>query len=118
MMGDKFWPRSIEEVEDKPSLINEPLSASDGTTALPVINREWPLHAVLCESLKQAKELLARLEARGVYVPRAEQRKLSGSCTSPRGIRCGRWRRAWNWKGWSEANSPLGFAGCGLLSAC
>ena len=69
-MVDKYWPRDIAEVEERPSLINEPLSAPDGTTALPVCYRERPLHAVLCESLKQTRELLIRLEARGVYVPR------------------------------------------------
>jgi hypothetical protein len=75
MRDDKFWPRSIEEVEKKVSLINEPLAAPDGTTALPVCYRERPLHAVLCESLKQTKELLNRL-ARGVYVPRDAQREV------------------------------------------
>jgi hypothetical protein len=74
MRDDKFWPRDVAEVEDKVSLINEPLSAPDGTTALPVCYLERPLHAVLCESLKQTRELLARLEAKGVYVPRDDQR--------------------------------------------
>jgi hypothetical protein len=43
MRDDKYWPRGIEEVEEKVSLINEPL---------------------------------ARLELRGVYVPRADQRQV------------------------------------------
>jgi hypothetical protein len=41
-----------------------------------VCYRERPLHAVLCESLKQTKELLTRLEARGVVVPRDDQREV------------------------------------------
>jgi len=75
-MVDKYWPRDIAEVDERPSLINEPLSAPDGTTALPVCYRERPLHAVLCESLKQTRELLNRLELRGVQVARAEQREV------------------------------------------
>jgi hypothetical protein len=76
MRDDRYWPRDIAEVEEKVSLINEPLAAPDGTTALPVCYRERPLHAVLCESLKQTKELLTRLEARGVYVPKDAQREV------------------------------------------
>jgi hypothetical protein len=76
MRDDRYRPFDIEELEDKPSLINEPLAAPDGTTALPVCYRERPLHAVLRESLKQTKELLNRLEARGVYVPRDAQREV------------------------------------------
>ena len=76
MRDDRFWPRDIAEVEDKVSLINEPLSVPDDTTALPTVYRERPLHAVLCESLKQTKELLTRLEARGVYVPRNAHREV------------------------------------------
>ena len=75
-MVDKYWPRDIAEVEERPSLINEPLSAPDGTTALPTVYRERPLHTVLCESLKQTRELLNRLELRGVQVARAEQREV------------------------------------------
>ena len=44
--------------------------------SLPACYRERPLHAVLCESLKQTKELLTRLEARGVVVPRDDQREV------------------------------------------
>jgi hypothetical protein len=60
----------VRRHEDKVSLINEPLAAPDGTTALPVAQRPKPLHAQLCEVLLHTKELLMRLEARGVYVPR------------------------------------------------
>jgi hypothetical protein len=52
------------------------LAAPDGTVALPVWQRGAALHAVLCESLAQTKELLARLELRGVYVPRDDQRQV------------------------------------------
>jgi hypothetical protein len=76
MMDDRYWPRDIAEVEEMVSLINEPLSAPDGTTALPVCYRERPLHVVLSESLVQTQELLARLEAKGVYVPRDAQREI------------------------------------------
>jgi hypothetical protein len=63
----------IAEVAEKVSLINEPLAAPDGTVALPVFNREKPLHAQLCEVLVHTKELLAPLEAKGVRVPRDDQ---------------------------------------------
>jgi hypothetical protein len=75
-MSDRFWPRDVTEVEQRPSIINEALDAPEGTTALPVVQRDKPLHAVLCESLKQTRELLIRLEARGVYVPRDAQREI------------------------------------------
>ena len=65
MRDDRFWPRDIAEVEDKVSLINEPLSVPDDTTALPTVYRERPLHAVLCESLKQTKELLTAIGGAG-----------------------------------------------------
>jgi hypothetical protein len=38
--------------------------------------RERPLHAQLCEVLVHTKELLARLEAKGVYVPRDAQQEI------------------------------------------
>jgi hypothetical protein len=44
MRNDRYWPRDIAEVAEKVSLINEPLAAPDGTVALPVLNREKPLH--------------------------------------------------------------------------
>jgi hypothetical protein len=47
---DRFWPRDVAEIEERPSLINEPLVAPDGTVALPVLQREKPLHAQLCEA--------------------------------------------------------------------
>jgi len=74
MRDDRFWPRDILEAVRKPSLINEGLSAPEATVALPVVNREKPLHAVLCESLVHTKELLRRLE--GVTVPRDHQREV------------------------------------------
>jgi hypothetical protein len=73
---DRFWPRDVAEIEERPSLINEPLVAPDGTVALPVLQREKPLHAQLCEALVHTRELLNRLEARGVYVPRDAQREV------------------------------------------
>ena len=77
MSDDKYRPRRFDEIDDNGlSLINEPLSAPDGTTALPVCYRERPLHALLCESLMQTRELLNRLELRVVQVARAEQREV------------------------------------------
>lgn len=73
MRNDRYWPRDIAEVAEKVSLINEPLAAPDGTAALPVLNRDKPLHAQLCEVLVHTKELLAPLEAKGVRVPRDDQ---------------------------------------------
>jgi hypothetical protein len=64
MRNDRYWPHDIAEVPEKVSLINEPLAAPDGTVALPVLNREKPLHAQLCEVLVHTKELLAPLELR------------------------------------------------------
>jgi hypothetical protein len=43
MRDDRYWPRNITVVAEKVSLINEPLSAPDGTVALPVLVRERPL---------------------------------------------------------------------------
>jgi hypothetical protein len=60
MRDDKYWPRDIAEVAQKVSLINEALTSPDGTVALPVVQREKPLHALLCESLVHTKELLNR----------------------------------------------------------
>jgi hypothetical protein len=68
MRNDRYWPHDIAEVAEKVSLINEPLAAPDGTVALPVLNREKPLHAQV-----HTKELLAPLEAKGVRVPRDDQ---------------------------------------------
>ena len=61
----KYWPAQIDEVEDRPSLINEPLPP-DNVIALP---KTRPLHAVLVETLNSTKALLTRLES-GVTVPR------------------------------------------------
>jgi len=35
---------TLPRFAEKASLINEPLAAPDGTVALPVLNREKPLH--------------------------------------------------------------------------
>ena len=76
MLGDKYRPRTFEELADDRTpvtFVNE-LSPPDNVSTL-VRTGQRSLHAVLCESLKQTKELLARLEL-GVYVPRAEQREI------------------------------------------
>ena len=73
-MRDRYHPRTVDEIDGPGvSLINEPLPPDNVSTLVRTGQRS--LHAVLCESLKQTKELLARLEL-GVYVPRAEQREI------------------------------------------
>jgi hypothetical protein len=75
-VDDKYRPADIAEIEQKVSLLNEPLFAPDGTVALPVAPKARPLHAQLCEVLVHTRELLSRPEARGVYVPKDAQREI------------------------------------------
>jgi hypothetical protein len=76
MDKDRYRPRFDEIEHNGLSLINEPLSAPDGTTALPVCYRERPLHAVLCESLKQTVPRGAQREVvRLLYVATRNQVK-------------------------------------------
>jgi hypothetical protein len=73
MRDDKFWPFDIEELEDKVSLLNEPIREAielrPGASAA-------SLHALLVGVRNQAQALLERLETRGVYVPRDAQREI------------------------------------------
>ena len=55
----KYRPCPIDELEARPSLINEPLPP-DNVIALP---KTRPLHAVLVENLNSTQALLTRLEA-------------------------------------------------------
>jgi hypothetical protein len=64
----KYHPAQIDEIEDRVSLINEPLPP-DNVIALP---KARPLHAVLVENLNSTKALLRRLED-GVTVPNAQR---------------------------------------------
>ena len=67
----KYWPAQIDEIENRRSLISEPLPASN-VISLPTTR---PLHAVLVENLNATKALLRRLED-GVHVPRQAQREV------------------------------------------
>ena len=73
MRDDRYRPADIEELEEKPSLINEPIreviELRPGQSAA-------SLHALLVGVRNQAQALLERLETRGVYVPREGQREV------------------------------------------
>jgi len=68
---NKYWPAQIDEVEDRPSLIKEPLPP-DNVIALP---KTRSLYAMLCQTLIDTQALLARMEA-GVQVQHNEQREV------------------------------------------
>ena len=69
LMVDKYWPRDIAEVEQKVSLLNEPIAFRDTGDA--TLLHRWPkgrpLHAVIAECLANVELLLGQLEA-GVRV--------------------------------------------------
>ena len=73
MRDDRYRLADIEELEEKPSLINEPIreviELRPGQSAA-------SLHALLVGVRNQAQALLERLETRGVYVPREGQREV------------------------------------------
>jgi hypothetical protein len=73
MRDDRYRPADIEEVENKPSLINEPIreviELRPGQSAA-------SLYALLVGVRNQAQAMLHRLETRGVYVPRDGQREV------------------------------------------
>jgi hypothetical protein len=68
---NKYWPAQVDEVEDRRSLINEPLPPPN-VVSLPKVRS---FHAVLIENLNSTRALLQRLED-GVHVPRQEQREV------------------------------------------
>ena len=70
-MTNKYWPAQIDEVEDRPSLIKEPLPP-DNVIALP---KTRSLYAMLCQTLIDTQALLARMEA-GVQVQHNGQREV------------------------------------------
>src|SRR6516225_12284940 len=74
MRDDKFWPRDIAEVEQKVSLINEPIR--EEVIELRPGQSAASLYALLVGLRNQAQALLERLETRGVYVPRDAQREV------------------------------------------
>jgi hypothetical protein len=57
IMG-KYRPCAIDELEARPSLINEPLPPENVIT----LRKSRPLHAMLAENLNSTKALLRRLE--------------------------------------------------------
>jgi hypothetical protein len=59
----KYWPAQIDEIENRRSLICEPLPPENVIS----LRKTRSLHAVLCEALIDTQALLARLEA-GVQV--------------------------------------------------
>ena len=73
MRDDRYRLADIEKLEEKPSLINEPIreviELRPGQSAA-------SLHALLVGVRNQAQALLERLETRGVYVPREGQREV------------------------------------------
>ena len=71
MRDDRYRPADIAEMEQKVSLLNEPIR--EVIPLRPVQAR--PLHAVLIESLNSTQALLTRLES-GVCVPREQQREI------------------------------------------
>jgi hypothetical protein len=76
MLGDKYRPRTFEELADDRTpvtFVNE-LSPPDNVRAL-VRPKQRSLHAVLGEALTNTQALLTRLEL-GVTVPRPEQREV------------------------------------------
>jgi|SRR6516164_11497293 hypothetical protein len=71
MRDDRYRPADIAEMEQKVSLLNEPIR--EVIPLRPVQAR--PLHAVLVERLNSTQALLTRLES-GVCVPREQQREI------------------------------------------
>ena len=67
----KYHPAQIDEIENRRSLISEPVPPENVIT----LPKSRPLHAVLVENLNSTQALLTRLEA-GVTVPRQEQREV------------------------------------------
>jgi len=67
----RYHPAEIDELENRRSLINEPLPPPN-VIALP---KARSLHAVLVENLNSTRALLRHLEG-GVSVPRQEQREI------------------------------------------
>jgi hypothetical protein len=67
----KYHPAQIDEVENRRSLVSEPLPPEN------VISppKSRPLHAVLVENLNSTRALLRRLED-GVCVPKDAQREI------------------------------------------
>ena len=74
MRDDQYRPFDILELEDKVSLLNEPIR--DEVIELRPGQSAASLHALLVGVRNQAQALLDRLETRGVYVPKDQQREV------------------------------------------
>jgi hypothetical protein len=74
MRDDRYRPADIAEVEQKVSLLNEPVH--DEVIELRPGQSAASLYALLVGLRNQAQALLERLETRGVYVPSAGQREV------------------------------------------
>ena len=74
MRDDRYRPADIAEVEQKISLLNEPIH--DEVIDLRPGQAAASLYALLVGLRNQAQALLDRLETRGVYVPREGQREV------------------------------------------
>ena len=71
MRDDRYRPADIAEVEQKVSLLNEPIR--DEVIELRPGQASASLHALLVGVRNRAQALLDRLKTRGVYVPRSCQ---------------------------------------------
>jgi hypothetical protein len=74
MRDDRYRPADIAEVEQKVSLLNEPVH--EEVIELRPGQSAASLYALLVRVRNQAQALLDRLETRGVYVPRDAQREV------------------------------------------
>jgi hypothetical protein len=59
MRDDRYRPFDIEELEDKPSLTNEPVAADNVGVLVP--GRQRSLHAMVAQNLKDTEALIGRL---------------------------------------------------------
>ena len=74
MGDDRYWPRQFEEMEGTPvTILNEPVRE---VIELRPGQASASLYALLVGVRNQAQALLERLETRGVYVPKDQQREV------------------------------------------
>src|SRR6516162_1238456 len=74
MRDERYRPADVAEVEQKVSLLNEPIR--DEVIELRPGQASASLHALLVGVRNQAQALLERMENRGVQVARQEQREI------------------------------------------
>jgi hypothetical protein len=74
MRDDRYRPADIAEVEQKVSLLNEPIR--EEVIELRPGQAAASLYALLVGLRNQAQALYERLETRGVYVPKDQQREI------------------------------------------